>query len=150
MTNPFSSENLVPQLSNYPVSKGGPGSGRHASVKKEASDRAHALQDNVAENGTYQGAADEHRAIAAIHQKLADAFRASMGNRSPSDFDQRAVAAHLVAADAHDKAMGLLAKDPDSEDDKTQEAINKAQNATDHATLTTVNTEMPITVWHND
>lgn len=149
MTNPFKTESLI-NGHFFPLSKGGPGSGRHPADQKEASDRAHALQDNVAENGTYQGAADEHRAIAAIHQKLADAFRASMGNRSPSDFDQRAVAAHLDAAEAHDKAMELLAKDPNLEDEKTQDAINKAQNATDHATLTTVNTKMPITVWHND
>ena len=128
------------------VAKGGPGSGR----KKEAINRAQVLQDNVAVKGTYQGAADEHRAIAEIHQKLANEFRASMGDRSPSDFDGRAAAAHLDAAKAHDRAMKLLANDPDLENDETKTAIVRAKKATDNATFRSVNAEMPITVWHND
>ena len=126
MSNPFSMKSLVPKLSNYPVKKGGAGSGRHKA--RELSFKASNLAEEVSENGADKSFANQHRELASQHLAASSEERAA-GNTRLADMHELAASRHTQAAYAHEYADGIVrAGFERGDDDLSPEAEDAVAN----------------------
>jgi hypothetical protein len=120
MTTPFSTENLVPTLSNYPVAKGDtPGHPFRGNQWHSVAGGAAELSRMVA-NNALDCAMQPHGTTARLHQPLANLHRGIaekiknlviQHGKEMTDGDRmratRAIQAHLDAAQAHEHVASL-------------------------------------------
>lgn len=132
MSNPFSTNSLIPQLSNYPVAKGGPGSGRYP--KQEAYDALGVAQEarKAVEVGSLDEAYDLHQAAAEQHQEIAD----------NDELDPNIAQTHQDAADAHRSVVFSLRGMPEeASHEELKDLSQQALEASLDADATTDNNE---------
>lgn len=113
MTNPFSSNELLKSVSNYPIAKGGPGSGaqpghefngnQYVSAGNQAAE-SQKLHDYVKDNGgnriDHLAVSEHHRAIARALEETAKPLEGEKGQLG------RIRDAYVKAGDAHREAAG--------------------------------------------
>jgi len=141
MTNPFSMKSLVPRLSNYPVKKGGPGSGRHGNgytvneIYMSATSLPNAIEYGNANE--IERAADEHEQLAAECRSKASEMENNANAQQVAFSYRQAALAHDTAALAAHRAADILSKDKGANEDnissRTHRAIESAMAESDKA-----------------
>jgi len=150
MENPFATENLTKSLSNYPVSKGGPGSGaqpghpfngnQYASANNGGSTHEDKVGYNIAtmlddatpmgsETGDHEWA---HDTAEEAHRRLADAYDKE-GNTRMANAHRSAAGVNMRAAE-NIRETGLLGRNDWAD---AHQASEKAENLSGRSGLPT-------------